>query len=79
MYFIIKTCIFNLGEGLKILYDLICKTQPSDVIQVKLNEKQDLNLHSEVVNDNMKSSLSYNLWYFTSLAKNKLAKAPYFQ
>lgn len=67
----------NLGPGLKILYDVISKTKPSDVVQIKFNDNQDLNLHSDLVNDDTNSSLSYDLWYFTSMVKNKLAKAPY--
>lgn len=66
-----------LGPGLDILYNLISVTKPSDVIQLKHSENQDLNLHSEIINDNTKSSLSYNLWYFTSNVKHKFAKAPY--
>lgn len=67
----------NLGPGLNILYNLIAITNPSDVIQLKFNESQDLNLHSDIINDNTKSASSYNLWYFTSTVKHKLAKAPY--
>lgn len=44
---------------------------------MKFNESQELNLHSDIINDNSNSSLSYDLWYFTSTVKNKLAKAPY--
>lgn len=66
-----------LGPGLEILYYLISTTKPSDVIQIKFNESQELNLHSDIINDNTNSSLSYDLWYFTSNVKNKLAKAPY--
>jgi len=69
--------IFNLGSGLNILYNVISITKPSDVIQLKFNENQDLNLYSEIINDNTKSNLSYNLWYFISMVKNKSAKAPY--
>lgn len=68
---------FDLGPGLNILHNLISVIKPSDVIQLKYNESQNLNLHSEVINDNTKSSLSYNLWYFVSNVKNKFAKAPY--
>lgn len=74
---IIMKCIFKSGAGLKILYNLISVTKPTDIIQLKLNENQDLNLHSEIINDNTNSNLSYNLWYFTSVVKNKFAKAPY--
>lgn len=66
-----------LGAGLKILHNLISETKPSDVLQIKFNDNQELNLHSEIINDSIKSSLSYNLWYFTSAVKNKFAKAPY--
>lgn len=44
---------------------------------MKFNEKQELNLHSEIINEKTKSALTYDLWYFTSIVKNKLAKAPY--
>jgi len=68
-----------LGPGLKILHNLISKIKPSDVVQLEFNNNQDLNLSSEVINNNTKSSLSYNVWYFTSTVKNKFAKAPYLQ
>jgi len=68
-----------LGPGLKILHNLISKIKPSDVVQLKFDDNQDLNLHSKIINNNTKSSLSYNLWHFTSTVKNKLAKAPYLQ
>ncbi|XP_022178360.1 polynucleotide 5'-hydroxyl-kinase nol9 [Myzus persicae] len=73
----INTMGFVEGAGLKILHNLISETKPSDVLQIKFNDNQELNLHSEIINDNTKSSLSYNLWYFTSNVKNKFAKAPY--
>ncbi|XP_026805972.1 polynucleotide 5'-hydroxyl-kinase nol9 [Rhopalosiphum maidis] len=73
----INTMGFVEGAGLKILHNLISKTKPSDVVQIKFNDNQDLNLHSEIINDSTRSSLSYNLWYFTSTVKNKFAKAPY--
>jgi len=72
-----NTMGFVEGAGLKILYNLIAVTKPTDIIQLKFNENQDLNLHSEIINDNMKSNLSYDLWYFMSMVKNKFAKAPY--
>lgn len=75
----INTMGFVYETGLQILYNLISKIKPSDVVQLKFKDSQDLNLHSEIINDNTKSSLSYNLWYFTSTVKNKLAKAPYFK
>lgn len=67
----------KLGPGLEILYNIILKTKPSDVVQLKFNDNQNLNLHSDVVNEFTNSSLSYDLWYFTSVTKHKLAKAPY--
>ncbi|XP_050428279.1 polynucleotide 5'-hydroxyl-kinase nol9 [Adelges cooleyi] len=73
----INTMGFVKDEGLRILHNLIYVTSPTDIVQLKFNEIQDLNLHSDVVNDNIGASLSYNLWYFTSLVKNKLAKAPF--
>ncbi|KAL4096960.1 hypothetical protein QTP88_021824 [Uroleucon formosanum] len=73
----INTMGFVEGAGLKILHNLISEIKPSDVLQIKFNDNQELNLHSEIVNDNTKSSLSYNLWYFMSTVKNKFAKAPY--
>jgi len=75
----INTMGFVDGSGLDILYNLISKTEPSDVIQLKFNENQDLNLHSTIINNNTKSVLNYNLWYFASIVKNKFAKAPYLQ
>jgi len=71
--------LFLLGPRLQILHNLISKIKPSDVVQLKFYDNQNLNLHSEIISNNTKSSLSYNLWYFTSTVKNKHAKAPYLQ
>lgn len=67
---------FNLGTGLEIIYNVLSEIKPTDVIQLKFDERQDLNLHSEIVNDNIKSTLFYTLWYFISTVKNYYAKAP---
>ncbi|KAF0758813.1 polynucleotide 5'-hydroxyl-kinase nol9-like, partial [Aphis craccivora] len=75
----INTMRFVKGPRLQILHNLISKIKPSDVVQLKFYDNQNLNLHSEIISNNTKSSLSYNLWYFTSTVKNKHAKAPYLQ
>lgn len=76
MVFII---ILYLGVGLEILYNILTETKPSDVVQLKFDERQDLNLHWEIVNDHVQSSLTYDLWYFISAVKNKYARAPQLQ
>ncbi|VVC41652.1 Hypothetical protein CINCED_3A010548 [Cinara cedri] len=75
----INTMGFVEGSGLEILYNILSETKPSDVIQLKFDERQDLNLHSEIVNDNVESTLSYDLWYFISTVKNDSARAPQFR